>query len=277
MKKILLLTDFSENSKNAIRYALELFRTHECTFTVLHVQSSTSYISDDLMQKGNISLYDSLIKTSKNKLGSLVNDFEKEFKNENYNFQFRVDYDVLTDAINQIIEKEQKDLVVMGTNGVTGAKEVLFGSNTINVIRKVDCPTMVIPEGFKYRKPKEILLPIDQIDSIKDSAIMAASKFIKRFSKKIHLLRILPDNVEAKEKVKDSKYIEDFLKENDYEFHIIKNVPIQHTVNCYTQTHNIDLMVLLVHTEGLFERFFTGSPTTQISNSLQVPLVLFHS
>lgn len=277
MKNVLLLTDFSENSINAIRYALRLFEDDMCNFFVLHVESSTSYMSDDLMLAGNQSLYDSIVKKSKHKLAKLITELESEFKNENYNYQMLVDYDVLTDAINQIIESKHIDLIVMGTNGVTGAKEVVFGSNTINVIRKVDCPTLVIPEGFKYRRPKEVLLPLDLFDSISGSSFLDVLKFTKRFGKKIHLLRVKPHDEDSKEERKDKENIDYFLKEIDYEYHVVNNIPMQHTVSCYTQTHNIDLTALLVQKESLFERFFVGSSTTKISNKIGVPLLIFHS
>ena len=139
MKNVLLLTDFSENSINAMRYALQLFKDDICNFFVLHVEISTSYISDDLMLTAHQSIYDSLLKKTKQKLAKLITKLENEFKNDNFNYEMIVDHDILTDAIKQVITSKTIDLIVMGTNGVTGAKEVIFGSNTTNVIRKVNC------------------------------------------------------------------------------------------------------------------------------------------
>jgi nucleotide-binding universal stress UspA family protein len=277
MKNVLLLTDFSENSINAMRYALQLFGDDMCNFFVLHVQSSTSYISDDLLLAGNESIYDSIIKKSKHKLTKLTVELKNEVKNENFNYEILVDYDVLTDAVKQAKTSKNIDLIVMGTNGVTGGKEIVFGSNTINVIRKLDCPILVIPEGFKYKRPKDVLLPLDLFDSISGNAFTNVVKFTQRFSKKLHLLRIKPNNEDSKEEKKDKGHIGYFLKEGNYEYHVINNVPMQYAVSCYTQTHNIDLTTLLVQNESLFERFFIGSPTTQISNKIRVPLLIFHS
>lgn len=277
MKNILLLTDFSENSINAMRYALQLFEGYVCNFAVLHVEISTSYISDDLMLAGNQSIYDSLVKKSKHKLAKLITKLESEFKNKDFNFEIIVDHDILTDAIKQILTSKHIDLIVMGTNGITGAKEVVFGSNTINVIRKVDCPTLVIPKGFRYRTPKEILLPLDVLDSLSGKAFSDVIKFTKRFSKKIHLLRVKPHNEDSKEEQKDKENINAFLTDIRHEYHVITSVPMAHTVDSYTQAHPIDLTSLLVQKESLFERFFIGSPTTQISNTIRVPLLVFHS
>ncbi|WP_296381503.1 universal stress protein [Winogradskyella sp.] len=277
MKNILLLTDFSENSINAMRYALQLFKEDTCNFFVLHVEMSTSYISDDLMLAGNQSIYDVLIKKSKHALTKLVRELKSEFNNKNFNFEIIVDHDVLIDSINQAISSKTIDLIVMGTNGVTGAKEVVFGSNTINIIRKVDCPTLVIPEGFEYRIPNHILLPLDLFDSLSGTAFTDILKFTNRYCKKLHLLRIKPQNEDSKEALKDNNHINYFLKETNYEYHAINNIPTEHVVSCYTQTHHIDLTALIVQKESFFERFFIGSPTTEISNKIRVPLLISHS
>ena len=277
MKNILLLTDFSKNSINAVRYALQLFEDDICNFFLLNTQSPATYISDDLILAGNQSIYNSIVEKTKHKLAKLIVKLESEFENDKFKFEMLVDYDELTEAINQIKESKSIDLIVMGSNGVTGAKEVVFGSNTINVIRKVIIPTLVVPEGFNYRIPKEILLPLDVKDSLSGAAFKDVIKFTKRFGKKLHVLRILPNNEDSEEASKDEKTIKSFLADAKLEYHKIINVPMSYAVDNYIQSHPIDLTTLLVQKENLFERFFLGSPTTQISNNIRVPLLIFHT
>ena len=277
MKNILLLTDYSENSINAMRYALHLFKDDLCHFYVLHVQRSTSYTSDDLILAGNQSVYNAIVKKASQELEKIVGPLENAFKNENFTFETIVDFDVLTDAIKQVIKSRHIDLIVIGTNGITGAKEAVFGSNTINVIRKINCTTLVIPEAFTYRKPKEVLLPLDLFDSISGDAFNQVVKFVQHFSNTLHLLRIKPHDEDSNEQKKDQKHISYFLKEIDYKYHVIKNVPMHYAVSCYSQTDNIDLVSLLVQKESLFQRFFIGSPTTRIRHKITVPLLIFHS
>ncbi len=60
MKKILLPTDFSENSTNAIHYAMAFFKDEACEFYVLNVQKMSSFISDDLMAaQPSVTIFDS--------------------------------------------------------------------------------------------------------------------------------------------------------------------------------------------------------------------------
>ncbi|NND12280.1 MAG: universal stress protein, partial [Flavobacteriaceae bacterium] len=242
MKNILLLTDFSENSVNAMRYALHLFADDVCNFFIHHVQSPSSYTTDDLILAGNTSIYDSIIKESKHKLSKLAVELEDEIKNKNFNFQTHVDYNEFTDAINKIVASKNIDLIVIGTNGVTGAQEVVFGSNTINVIRKVDCPTLVIPEGFKYKKPYEVLLPLDLDDPCSGDSFLELVEFVEKFSKVLHILRIMPQNKRSPEESKDQENFDKHLKNIEYNYHVVRNIPMSTTVDCFSQTNEIDLM-----------------------------------
>lgn len=277
MKQILLLTDFSQNSINAIQYALHLFKGDTCKFYILHVKSSKAFLSDDLVMSGGQSIYDSILKKSKQQLLELIDDIESEFKNENFTFQKLIDYDGLTDAINQLKASYPIDLIVMGSNGVTGAKETIFGSNTINVIRNVDCPTLIIPEGFTYKKTSELLLPLDSKDTLNSSTFSELLNFAQRFSDKIHLLRVEPYQKKSEEQCNDIKHIKTLVKDLDYNYYVIDGVPMEYAVSCYTQTHAIDLMALLVQKENLLGHIFTSSSTSKISNTLRVPLVVYHS
>ena len=277
MENILLLTDFSKTSLNAIFYSLNLFKGNSCSFFLLHVKSSTSYTTDDIMASGNESIYDIIVKDAKGELDSIAQGLKTRFNTEAYEFETIVDYDNLTSAINQVVKAKSIDLIIMGTNGVTGAKEVVFGSNTINVIRQISCPTLVIPEGFAFRRAKEILLPLDVQDALSGNSFIDVSKFTYRFSQKIHVLRVKPNSENSTDEKKDKGHLNYFFKNIDSEYHVVNDIPMPYVVDCYTQTHKIDLLVLLVQEESLLERFFMGSSTTRISNAIRVPLLVFHT
>lgn len=277
MKQILLLTDFSNNSKNAINYALQLFENQTCHFFVLHIPTTSVYRTSDLMTVGNKSIYDSLVKKAKQKLDKFVKTLETDSKNENASFESIVDYDVLTDSVNQIIESKKIDIVVMGTNGVTGAKEVVFGSNTINVIRKVDFTTLVIPKGFQYRNPEKILLPLDPFDSLNSPTFLDLHKFAKNHKSSIHILRINPKNETSNEEEKDQESMDNLLKDTVHTYHKISHVPLHYAVDTYLQSHSIDLIALLIQKETTFDRFFLESSTKKLSYSLRVPILIYHT
>lgn len=276
MKNILLLTDFSKASQNAIRYAIQLFQGKQCDFHLLHISDLSTYLVDDLVVP--IKSVNKVVeaKSSEQKLEKMIEQLQSEFNTQNFKFYTIVKYDYLITTVNKIIESEKIDLIVMGSNGVTGAQEVLFGSNTINVIRKVKCTTLVIPEGYEFKNPNEVLIPLSQNDSIADNAFIDAKIFMKDFAKKLHLLRVsLKKDVSYLKKDKD--YINHLLTDIDCVYKQVADVPLHHLINTYVQLNQIDLLALLAHKETIFERLFYGSETKKLSNKNLLPLLIFHT
>jgi len=274
MKNILLLTDFSKNAKNAIEYALQLLKNDECVFYLLYVHKASTFSSDNLIASARTSIYESIVKKPKEKLKLLMEEFQNE--NDKHAFHTIVDFDSFTASINQIIRQKKIELIVIGTNGVTGAKEVIFGSNTINVIRKVNCTTLVIPEGFKFSHLRELLLPLSPNDSFSGVHINELLKFVSTYKSGLHILRIANEEEKVNFNVNDRKDISGLLEASTYKYSFISHIPIHYAVDNYIQNNAIDIAVLFVQKENFIDRFFKGSKTTDISNTIRVPLLVIH-
>ncbi|WP_109299391.1 universal stress protein [Aquimarina sp. AU474] len=277
MKNILLPTDFSPNSRNAINYAMEFFKKELCTFHILHVQKVSNYTSDDLMAApANTSVHQSVIHEVKEKLTVLNQELQKKFDQENYSFDTHVDYDVFTDAIKQIVKSQNIDLIVMGTNGATGSKEVIFGSNTLHVIRKIDCPVFIIPENYAYKTPKKILYTIDYNDNFTTSGITPLTDLLIKHKASLKILKIKEDETITISEFDDKKNMNVFFKEINHTFHTITNVPTTLAIESFVQIMNIDINTMFVKRETFLERFFYGSKTSKINYGTRIPLLIMH-
>ncbi|WP_204346047.1 universal stress protein [Psychroserpens algicola] len=264
MKNILLLTDFSDNSLNAIRYALRFFKSDSCNFYLMNVCKVKSFISDDLMLSSQNSIYESIIAEPKDKLSQLIKELREEFNNVELNFETIIDFDLFTDAINQAVNTKDIDFVVMGSNGITGASEIIFGSNTANVIRKVKCKTLIIPEGYRFKNVKELLFPITSDDDLTESTLEDIVTFINSYKLHTHVLQLNSQNNQAETIL---------YKLPDSNFKTIDDVPVEYAISSYLQTNTIDLTLFLEHSKPFLERIFKASPAKNIAS----PLLIFHT
>ncbi|AXT20380.1 universal stress protein [Flavobacteriaceae bacterium AU392] len=272
MKNIVLLTDFSENSQNAINYALEFFKNDTCQFYVMHVHKMGSYTMDDLMLAPDQNVYDSIVKKPKKRLNEIIQNLEN-IKKTNHKFETIVDFDDFTDAINQIVVSKKIDFVVLGSNGVTGAKEVLFGSNTLNVIRKVNCKTLVVPKQYIYQPIKGAVLALDSSDDVTDIIVSQLKSFMITHPFLLNVLRINPHQ----NKTEYTFYDHSYLEKIPHRYYTINDVPTHYAINSFIQIKNIGMSILFINKEGFFERLFSSSAKTKISNSLKTPLLIFHN
>ena len=278
MKRILLLTDFSENSINAMNYALKLFYNDFCDFFVLNVQNSLSYTSDDLMtSRAGESLYEVLILENKTKLERLVSQLKSKANDRLHTFTSVVDYDVFIDAVNQNIEKENIDYVVMGTNGASNLREAIMGSNALKILRYVDCNTLVIPEGYSFKKPEQIVLALDTDDYADHKTVVDIMELISKLGAYIQVVRFVSseNNIQAKINL-DKELLLELINENKFSYKTVTNLPLSNVLVDENLSKNADMITLVGQFKGFFERLFSDASKTKISKDLILPLMIFH-
>ena len=157
-KNILLPTDFSDNAWSAAVYALKLYADEECTFYFLHSVTMKVTIMSNLSKK----LLEVLRKNALKELLELKEMAQNTNVNPNHDFEIILSSDDLQDAIESSVKKHRVDLVVIGKKGTTANKELYFGSNTINTIKRMcQCPVLIIPEEYDFVVPKKIAFPTD--------------------------------------------------------------------------------------------------------------------
>ncbi len=149
MKKIILPTDFSYNAYNAICYTMNLLKDEEVTFYLLNTYTPAIYQTEYLLHSpGQIGLGDIYQSDSLNQLEELKKQLEKEFKNPKHTIIPHSAFNILVDEVSAMVASEEADLVIMGTQGATGAKEIFLGTHTVHVIKKATCPVIAIPTDF---------------------------------------------------------------------------------------------------------------------------------
>ena len=275
MKNILLPTDFSKNSKNAIEYSLKLFEGETVTFHILNSQKPTGYITADVLYgAAGDSVYDGILNDNKKELEKLIRHCESQSENENFTFVPKIDFDNIVDAVNQAVSLNNIELIIMGTNGATGAEEVVFGSNTLKLIRKANCPVLAIPEGYVFNKIESVLLSVNYQYELKTDALGVILDIVRKHDSTLKILEIEENNVEVNSP--KGNYIDLFIGINIERF-CIKNIPSAVAIDAFTQLIPVQLHAMFVERKSLLDRFIFGSETSKISYSSRVPLLIFRN
>ena len=135
--KILIPTDGSEYTKEAIKKGLELAKVLDAEVTALYVVDQTSFINFP-MDSTIVSVYSLLEKEGK--------DAVEFVKSEGAKLGLSVNVKIEEGSPpRKILEaSKQHDLIVMGTLGRTGVSKLLLGSVAEKIVRFAECPVLVV-------------------------------------------------------------------------------------------------------------------------------------
>lgn len=278
MKNIILPTDFSDNSWNAISYALQLFKNDNCKFYLLNTYTPIiHHFEQTLAQNSKYGVADVMRENSINRLSGLKSRIQKEFSNDNHTFETISAFDLLITQIKEIVEKKDIDYVIMGTKGATGAKEVLFGSNTVQVFKNVKCPVLAIPSDFPYDPPHEILFPTDYEIQYENEHLTPIIEIAKKHISRVNILHVFVEKELSKTQQKNKALLESKMKKVSYLFHDVMHQNINTAINAFQIKTKINLLVMINNKHSFFENLFFKSTLNQIGFHLTVPFLVIQS
>jgi nucleotide-binding universal stress UspA family protein len=148
MIKILLPTDFSKASLNAIEYALNFASGSNAKFIFCH-----SFIPFDSALSGSSEFNrKEIIKVEQELLIRIEKlKFKMNQKFPDIAIETCIDKGVESRQIISYSKKNKIDLIIMATTGASGLKEVIIGSVAAAIIAKSDCPVLAVPSKYKYK------------------------------------------------------------------------------------------------------------------------------
>jgi nucleotide-binding universal stress UspA family protein len=171
MRKILIPTDFSDNAWDALIYAIRLYNDVDCHFIILNTYKvSPSRITNAMNIVRNTKRYRVLKNESESGLKKIELYLKRNLLNKKHDYETISKSGSLVSILKHYVGEKNIDLIVMGTSGASGVKEIFMGSNTVDVIKNIDrCPIISVPEKYKYEEPEQIALATDlkrQLSSI---------------------------------------------------------------------------------------------------------------
>ena len=277
MKRILLPTDFSSISLNAIRYALSLYEESKCEFYLLNVYRVPYMTNEELMENDaqQLAILEAeMYESSRKNLKDLVSGFDK---NENHVYHTISDYNFFIDSVKQSVLEKEIDLVVMGTKGATGAKEIFIGSNTGDVLMKTDCNMIAIPENSTYKAPREIVFPTDFKLRYERDDLSPLIELAETNKSTLRILHFSQDGQLTEEQVSNKKVLSSYLETVDHSFHTLTNIDFEEALNCFVQSRgNIDMIAMISGHYNFFQRLFFRPKVMELSFHTKVPLYVLH-
>ncbi|MBQ0787094.1 MAG: universal stress protein [Oceanihabitans sp.] len=278
MKKILLPTDFSDNSKNAISYALKLFKEEECIFYILNTYTPIVYQMEYMQAStGQFELYDVVKKSSLHGLSTIKKEIEKTYFNAKHTIQTISTFNTLISEIKDLVRSKNIDMVVMGTQGASDVKGVLFGSNTVHVFKNVKSPILAVPSGFEFEPVQEVLFPTDYEVDFQDNQIEPLLELASNSHYRVNVLHVNYGEMLSEKQKQNKENLKVYFKHIAHIFHDVKNNNVEDAINEFQLKAKINLLVMINNKHSFFENLFFKSTINQIGFHLNIPFLVIPS
>jgi len=141
IRKIMVPTDFSENSSHAMEYGAQLAKKVGAKVLLLHTIPLGSYVSAASSAPLPAAAIEALAQTARDDLSKMGKKLEKTY---GVAIETLVTDGPSPAAIVELAKAQAADLIVMGTQGRTGLKHVLLGSVAEHVVRHSSIPVMTV-------------------------------------------------------------------------------------------------------------------------------------
>lgn len=275
MKKIIVPIDFSEHSEYALKTAAKLAKINNSEILALHMLEMSDIMltaSDGLQYEKAVYFY----KLSEQKFEKfLEKDYLKDVKVTPIIKHFKV-----FSEVNDVANKHDADLIVMGSHGSSGVKEFFIGSNTERVVRNADIPVLVVKSSVVDVNFENVVFACDFAEESIKPYINAVNLFSKIGSKFSMVYVNLP-NERFKSSSEIEKRVVNFFTKADRNLDRMKDV---HYVSDYTAEDGIihfaaktgaDIIALPTRGKKGLAHFFEGSIGEDVANHATLPVITF--
>ncbi len=274
IKKILVPIDFSEISSTVFSKTTTLAKLLKADLLLIHVVPHTGYGFSIVPEKRNDLMNIQEIQMA---VSQKMDELQAEIKNqyhitpEVYVSTGNIDAEIIDFAKNKKI-----DLIIMGTHGASGYKELFIGSNSQRVVTLSDIPVLTMQHDTKGLGFENILLPIDNSVHSREKVNLATS-IAKQFGAKIHILGLndSSDQTEINKFNYKIKSVEENIAAQNLPFKttLVKGNKLAASAMEYADANKCDLIVINTGHESEITGIFLGAFAQQIVNHSKVPVL----
>lgn len=268
MAHVLIPTDLSENARKAAIYAVELYGTEGNTFTLLNCYAmphgTRSTMVDFSERLGQDALED-------------LTEFERELREalpgRSPIMGLATEHGNLTEVLKRYEELPTRpDLIVMGTQGATGLKRILVGSNAASVILRVRTPVLAVPAQAVYKVPEHIIL-LDDGRTLDKPNLQQLLNILDHSGADLMVVHVERSGQPVPPLV-DSAALKELLGSIPRTHHSIKENNLIVDLNELADKHGVDIIAVPHRHRSQFERYFHRSMSSRLAMNTRIPMLV---
>ncbi len=275
VKRILVPVDFSEESRQAFLYAMDLSREFGARITLFHAAHLLE-VDSPFVQMATEAQIEKSIELRLSEWGRHVISHSAsglEFP------EIRVKYGTATDSIVAEAASHSYDLIIMGTQGAHGIEDGILGTVSSHVIRRTDIPVMVIPVGRSFKPINSILYATNFAENDLQS-IYLVTRYFKIFRPSITILHVQQQGALLLDRQRMDEFVGQVKKNIPYatmNFLSQEGESVGEVIQEIATSGEYDLLCLSIRRLNPFDRVTTRSETKKVVKDPRLPVLVLHA
>jgi nucleotide-binding universal stress UspA family protein len=270
MKTFLVPVDFSETSKNAALYAANFVATIPGAEIILYNVYSKVYLSSthkDENSRRNVAINElENVKTSLAGAGTTSISYVAEEGS-------------FIPNVKPFVNANKIDCIIMGITGSSRLTQVFIGTNTLNVIRDVKTPVMIIPPDAKFTGLNRVVFTSDFKNVKRTTPFDVLTAILNLFNPALYILNVDSEHyIElTNEYKKERAILEKKLKTYSPEFYFLRSFDFLDGIDLFTKNHNIDAIITIPKKHNFLAQVFQTSHTKKLAYHSHIPIIAIHA
>lgn len=277
MKTILVPVSFTDVSRNAARFALQLAAQIGYEKIVLYnaYEAPIPQNSDPMgIISGPLSMYDvqEFKKISESGLKQLKDSLSSDVTST-ISIETLSEYGGMTTMeVDEICEKIGADLIVTGISDDGFLDD--SSSDAINLAKSTTIPLIAVPSNCTFKPIQNIVLACDLKKVLETVPVGAIQQILDATKAKFYVLHI--EENEDKENLEEELSLHKKFDGYQPEYHHVKSTAFAEAINTFTEENNIDLIITIPKKHGWLEGLFKSSHLKALAFHSHVPLLMVH-
>jgi nucleotide-binding universal stress UspA family protein len=263
--KILVPTDLSDNARNALEFAKRYAKIQDASITLIFAYYA---VYDFAAQAAEI-----IAAIERDAKTALTKEIAEN--GEGLTIDYKIVQGTISTAINATVLAGDYDMIIMGTQGASGIKKTLIGSNTATVIKESEVPVIAVPAQASFAGVEKITVAVE-LDKEDEKLFNKFMQLTEAWNLPYSVLHV--ENRQDFNKDISFKGLKSFLTETypdcEFDFLKIQAKEFEEGSNKYLDEHPNSMLVMLSKNKTFFEFLFDKSQSVKFAYHTHVPLLI---
>lgn len=274
MNTILFPTDFSEAANKAFIYALALADATGARIVTMHSYELPNLRRSNL-QHTMAEVYESInLETFQNYRDSVpaLRTIAEENGFSAVSVQHVLVEGRTTHAIIRQAKKDKADLIVMGTTGATGLKEIFLGSVAGEIMEDAPCPVLGIPIAATFDAALKKIAFGTNFQKEEVPAMNWLAHWAEVINAEVAVVHIdLAHTEELSPRMPE--WSAQFAGQEHLTFHVEDAMDFKLGITNFMEKTKADILATVIHKRNFIQEFFNFSKTKTLAYHLENPIL----